>query len=750
VNFGLSQEQELMRETFARFLDRESSVARVRAALPSGFDPVLWTGLAELGAFALRVPQESGGLGLGLFDAVMLMEEAGRTLASGPIAETLIAAALLARLGAGEHRGLLDRVLAGSSILTVAFHDVAVEPVQWVAGGAVAEAVIARNGGTVVLISVPPADRKGEPSLASTPIAQLRLGGAASSLLSSDAQGQKAFTQAIEEWKLLIAAALAGLSREAIDRAAVYARERTQFGVPIGTYQAISHPLADLLCDVDGGKYLTWRTLRDLADGKPEAAAEISLAAWWNADAASRAVARALHTFGGYGLTTDYDIHLFNLRAKAWPLVFGDPARLLEEAGRRLFGGETTVLPEVGDVSIDFDTGDEARALAAELDAFFTANLTPELKAKAHYSFDGHDPGVHRKLAQARLLFPGWPRELGGRAAPPYALNAASHVWEAHGWTSHVMGVSNMVGTIIRRFGSDQLKSEVLAKIAAGEAICSLGYSEPGSGSDVFAAVTRATREGDVWRIDGQKMFTSGANIADYVLLLTRTDVDAPKHKGLTMFIVPLRAPNVAIQPVFTFQDERTNITFYDGVRVPDSYRLGEVNGGVKVMSASLELEHGGGFGKTQHHLVRAAEELCRELRFRGRPLIEDTSAQVRLARAKANALVSEVIAYRALWAGVEKKPNAGFGPMAKLFSSEKFLEDSSDLLDLTAPESLSKRTGPAGFLNQCYRHAQGTTIYGGTSEIHRSMIAERALNLPRTRARPTEVPDARRTASAD
>jgi alkylation response protein AidB-like acyl-CoA dehydrogenase len=307
-------------------------------------------------------------------------------------------------------------------------------------------------------------------------------------------------------------------------------------------------------------------------------------------------------------------------------------------------------------------------------------------------------------------------------------------VWEAHGWTGHVMGVSNMVGTIIRRFGSDLLKREVLTKIAAGEAICSLGYSEPGSGSDVFAAATRATREGDAWRIDGQKMFTSGANIADYVLLLARTDPDVPKHKGLTMFIVPLKSPSVEIQPVFTFQDERTNITYYDGVKIPDSYRLGEINGGVKVMAGALELEHGGGFAKTQQHMVSEAEELCRQLKFRGRPLLEDSAAQVRLARATADVMVSEVIAWRALWAGVEKKPNAGFGPMAKLFSSEKFREDASDLLNLTAPESLAKRTGPAGFLNLCYRHSQGTTIYGGTSEIHRSMIAERALNLPRTR----------------
>jgi alkylation response protein AidB-like acyl-CoA dehydrogenase len=734
MNFELSQDQQLMRETFARFLNEESTLERVRGALPSGFDQALWTGLADLGAFSLRVPQTAGGLGLGLLDAAVLMEEVGRTLASGPIAETVIAAALLAKLDAGEHQGLLERVLAGQTVISLAFHDIAVEPVQWVPGGAVTETVIAREDDKIVLITIPAGERKSEPNLASAPVAQLRLGGASRSVLSATDQGLRVFAQAIEEWKLLIAAALAGLSREAIELAATYARERVAFGQPIGTYQGISHPLADLLCDVDGGKYLTWKTLLDIADGYPRAAAEISLTAWWNADAASRTVAQALHTFGGYGLTTEYDIHLYNLRAKAWPLIFGDPARFLEEAGRRLYAGETTALPEVGEVSIDFNLGEEARALAAELDTFFKKNLTPELKAKAHYSFDGHDPGIHRKLAQAGLLFPGWPKEWGGRASPPYALNAASHVWEAHGWTSHVMGVSNMVGTIIRRFGTDELKREVLTKIAAGEAICSLGYSEPGSGSDVFAAATRATRDGDVWRIDGQKMFTSGANIADYVLLLARTDPTVAKHKGLTMFIVPLKSSNIEIQPVFTFQDERTNITYYDGVKVPDSYRLGEVNGGVKVMAGALELEHGGGFGKTQQHMASAAEELCRELKFRGRPLIEDPAAQVRLARATVHFLVSDVIAWRALWAGAEKKPNAGFGPMAKLFSSEKFLEDASDLLDLTAPESLSKRSGPAGFLNQCYRHSQGTTIYGGTSEIHRSMIAERALNLPRTR----------------
>ena len=734
MNLDLSDDQHLMRDSFARLLNEQSSMARVRAALPSGFDPVLWGALAELGAFGMRVPEAAGGVGLGLMDAVVLMEEAGRTLASGPIAETLVAARLLATFDTTASRKLLDRVIAGESVATIALHDVSEEPVQWVAGGAVAAAVIARAGNEIVLLTVPPGAR-GEPNLASTPIAELPLSTLPRDRLSADPAGLDAFDQAIEEWKLLIAASLAGLSREAIRLAAAYACERSQFGQLIGTYQAISHPLADLVTEVDGGKYLLWKTIHDIAHEAPQAGAEVSLSIWWAATTASRAVARALHTFGGYGLTTDYDIHLYNLRAKAWPLVLGDPARLLEEAGRRLYAGEAAILPEAGAISIDFDLGDDARALAVELDEFFKQTLTPELKAKAHYSFDGHDAGVHRKLAEAGLLFPGWPREWGGREAKPYALNAASHVWEEHGWTGHVMGVSNLVGTVIRRYGSDELKCEVLAKIVAGEAICSLGYSEPSSGSDVFAAVTRATPDGNGWRIDGQKMFTSGANIADYVLLLARTDPNVPKHKGITLFIVPLKAPGVAVQPVYTFQDERTNITFYDGVHIPDSYRLGEVNGGVKVMSAALKLEHGGGFGKTQQHMLRAAEAFCRELRYKGRPLIEDPAAQSRLARTAAHVAISHVLAYRALWAGVEKRPNAGFGPMAKLFSSEKFLEDSSDLLNLTAPQSLSKRSGPAGFLNQCYRHAQGTTIYGGTSEIHRSMIAERTLGLPRTRA---------------
>lgn len=735
VNLALPDELEMMRANFGRLLSEQSSPARVRKALPEGFDRELWKSLAQFGVFSLRVAEDKGGMGLGLLDACVLMEEVGRTLASGPIVEMLVGVRLLGWLGGSERSDLLERALTGDAVVTVALHDVSRRPRQWVAGGAVADCVLACDGTQVFLVSLPRDENRAEPNLASTPIAELDFGKYERIELARGTQAVDAFRQGVEEWKLLMGAALSGLSREAIRLAAEYACQRIAFGQPIGTYQAISHPLADLITDVDGGRLLIWKALQDIADGVEGAGATVSLAAWWNIDVAARAVAHALHTFGGYGLTLDYDIHLYNLRAKAWPLVFGDPRALLAEAGRRLYAGEAAALPDVGELHIDFDIGDEARRLIAEIDRFFEQNMTEELRRKAHFSWDGHDPGFHKQLASAGLLFLDWPKEKGGRGASIYAQGAAINAFERHGWSNPAAQVTSMVGRMIERFGSDELKREVIPRLIAGEALCCLGFSEPGAGSDVFAAQCRATRVGEGWRIDGTKMFTSGANVADYVLLLTRTNPDAPKHRGLTVFIVPLKTPGITIQPVYTFQDERTNITFYDDVRIPDTYRLGEVDGGVKVMSAGLELDHAGGYPQVQRSMLQAAETLCGEIQSEGRPLIEQPHAQERLARAAANVAVAELLFLRLQWSIHEGKSDTAQGSMLNLFSCEKFCSDARDLLDLTAPLSLSKREAPASLLNQCYRHSQAATIYGGSSEIHRSVIAERVLGLPRSRA---------------
>ena len=727
MQFNLTEEQDIVRDSFAKLFEEHCTPERLRAAEKSQFDAELWAGMAELGLFGLRVPEEAGGLGLGTFDAVVVMEEVGRKLAGGPIAEAMLAARIVGLLGGDE--AVLEAIISGETVASLALHDVAQRPTQFIAGGAFSAVVVAKRGDEVVLFTVPESGRALEDNLASDGLSQLDLSAADAVVLGSGAKAVAAFDASVEEWKLLTSAALAGLGRQALKMASEYASERKQFGQLIGQFQAISHPLADCLSYVDGGKLLTWAAIRAIADGDSDAAAKVSMTAFWNARAAVDTAAQAIQTFGGYGLTTEYDIYLYALRSRSWPLIWGDPDDHLTDAGERLYGDTSVALPDVGDLPIEFDIGEEARAMIDEIDAFMNANVTPEMRERFHYSWEGWVPELHKKMADAGLLFLSSP-ELGGRGVGPYARSAARKTLEKHGYSNPAAGVAEMVGLMVSRAGSDELKAEVLPRIIAGDAICSLGYSEPQSGSDVFAAQTRAIPDGNGWRIDGTKMFTSGANLTDYVLMLTRTNPDVAKHKGLTMFMVPLKTEGVTIQPVHTFQDERTNITFYDNIYVPDSWRLGEVDGGVRTMSLALELEHGGGFANPMYSNIEAAEELCREL-----GLMDRANTRRRLAKATANALVSLLLEYRAGWAGAEKQPNFAYGPMVKMLSSELFLEDSRDLLDLTAPLSLTKRTGAAALLNQSFRHAHGTRIYGGTSQVHRSMIAERALGLPRTRA---------------
>jgi alkylation response protein AidB-like acyl-CoA dehydrogenase len=250
--------------------------------------------------------------------------------------------------------------------------------------------------------------------------------------------------------------------------------------------------------------------------------------------------------------------------------------------------------------------------------------------------------------------------------------------------------------------------------------------------------------EGDHWRIDGQKIFTSGANLAQYVFLLTRTNASAAKHKGLTMFLVPLDAPGIEIQPVHTLSDERTNVTYYNDVRVPDRYRVGEVDGGWGVIGYALQIEHGSGLvaGAQCFHLqdlARRAQQWARGAQRDGRPALADPRVREGLARVAMHAEMSFLLGRGALWCAATGRPDRGEGPMNKLFGTETLLTDAADLLELMAPDSLL-RAGVEGAVaggepEFAYRLAAAATIYGGSSEIIRSIIAQQALGLPRSRS---------------
>jgi len=728
MQLALSEDQRLLVDSFSSLFREQSTPARVRAALPVGFDADLWRQLAELGAISMRIE------GFSLLDAALVMEEAGRWLAPAPLAEAMVATALL---NAGSTSALAKDAAEGKLIPTLALHEVVKGEKQVIPGGAVADVIVYLSGDSLVAFR-PDARLPHVTNLAGMPLAEADLLAAKgkAEVIVKGAEAKRLFAAAREEWKMLTTSALVGLSRQALEMAAKYASERTAFGQLIGTFQGLSHPLADRATDVDGARLMLWRALRSIADKEAEAGGFISLGLWWATRTATKSVALALHTFGGYGLTLEYDIHMYHLRAKGWPLVMGDPEAELLVGARRLWSGEKTVLPDIGELAIEFSLGETALALADETRKFFQKNLTPELKAKAHYSYDGHDAGFHKALGDAKLLFPGWPKEFGGRGVEPVAAAAQLNVFEEFDWTAHPQGTTNMVGISIIRFGSPELQKEVLPVLMEGRGFCSLGYTEPHCGSDVFNARTQAVKDGDEWVINGQKIFTSGANLADYVLLLTRTDPNAPKHKGLTMFLVPTKTPGFDVHPIFTFQDERTNATFYSDVRIPDRYRLGPVNGGVKVLAGALELEQGGyGFTAAHRKLFAAALEWAQTTKYNGKPAIEESTIRARLARVAAHLEISDMLVYRAFWETARGVNDKAYGPMSKLFTTEAFIVDAADVLDMMAPTDLLRYGKMATWVEQCYRHSTATSIYGGTSEVLRSMIAERNLGLPRSRA---------------
>jgi alkylation response protein AidB-like acyl-CoA dehydrogenase len=735
MNLVLPNDSRQILEMFEGFFDAESSAARVRAAEPTGFDPALWRELVSLEAPFMRLAASAGGGGMGLFDACLMMEQAGRRLASAPLAESVVAVRILGELGGDVALHWIEKIRGGKSVLTMALQPVQSGEAQLVPGGAVAEGVLTFDGRTVA-IETPAAALSAPATLGGAAIGVFQPGRGERQVISSGADAERIWSAGIEEWKLLTAAALIGLAREALSMAAAYARERIAFGQPIGANQGIAHPLANDVIDADGAAMLLWWTLRAMADGHSEAAATVPMLFWWTVRTATSCVAHSLHTFGGYGLCNEYDLQMYHRRAKAWALPLGDPRTELIRGGRRLLLGETASLPDVGAVEINFEPPAGGQELAAETRAVFKSILDPAKHNLRDHNFESHDWEVHRALGKAGLLYPDWPTKWGGRGADPDATRTSLTVWQEVGYAGLPRSTTAMIGHIVQRFGQPELQEEVLLRMGRGEISACLGYTEPSGGSDVFAAKTRAVRDGDGWVINGQKMFTSGAELASYVILITRTDPDAPKHKGITVFLVPLNRPGIEIRPVHTFMDERTNATFYQDVRIEDRYRLGEVNGGAKALAAALTMEQGGGY---YHLLIRemadTVAEWARGKKRNGRPLIEDPDVLARLARACVEARISEALSGRVLGARLGGQTDLAFGPASKVFSTEAFITNSADLLDLSAPESLLRGKEGLGLVEKGYRHSTATSIYGGTSEVLRSMVAERRLGLPRSRA---------------
>ena len=375
------------------------------------------------------------------------------------------------------------------------------------------------------------------------------------------------------------------------------------------------------------------------------------------------------------------------------------------------------------------ELSDDDLAFLDEARSFLRAHVTEEVKRRDRETGDNFDEGVHLALGAAGYLAREWKPESAGGFS-----RVRRRIWELEKRRAHVpwvtSGTTAMVSRSVATFGSQELKDEVLPGVFTGHVRFCLGYTEPEGGSDVATCKTRAVRDGHCWVINGSKMFTTGAHNCQYVFLITNTDPAAPKHKSLTMFLVPLKTPGIEIQGIRTVDGDRTNITYYSDVRVEDKYRLGEVNGGWTVLRAALNVEHGtverdaAGLQKiatmSEHGalMAEAVDNVAAIAADRG--LLDDQSVGYRLGRsiARMEAALST--------------PEM-FGRVA---IAQTMRDVSPDLMDiLGAASSLpvdAEGAAGDGAVEYIFRLGLPTGVYGGTLEVFRNMIAEHALGLGR------------------
>ena len=369
------------------------------------------------------------------------------------------------------------------------------------------------------------------------------------------------------------------------------------------------------------------------------------------------------------------------------------------------------------------ELSEDDTAFQTELREFLARTVTDEVIRRDRETGENFDEGVHLALGEAGYLAADFTSGSDGGFTP-----VRKRIWELEIGRAHTpwfhWGTTAMVAHTVTQFATTELRDEVLPRVLSGEIRLCLGYTEPEGGSDIATCKTRAVRDGDGWVVNGSKMFTSNAHNAHYVFLITNTDPAAPKHKSLTMFLVPLDLPGVEIQGIRTVDGDRTNITFYSDVRVDDRYRVGEVNGGWAVLRGALDAEHGtverddSGLNKIAvmtEHITLMAEAVDRIARIAN---VDDYSVSYRLGR------------------GIARMEAAMSTPemFGRVAIAQTMRDVSPDLMDiLGAASALPVGTDGAadeGGAEYVFRLAGPTGIYGGTLEVFRNMIAQHALGL--------------------
>ena len=386
---------------------------------------------------------------------------------------------------------------------------------------------------------------------------------------------------------------------------------------------------------------------------------------------------------------------------------------------------------------MDFQMPDDVVEFRQQIHDFISRHRTPELDEEiAGHHLQGYGPASEaflQALADEGLPSVAWPEEYGGRGKGALYLWILSEELARAGMPWDTL-TFNSVGPTIMRHGSEEQRRELLPKVLTGEIRFALGYTEPNAGTDLASLQTRAVRDGDEWVINGQKIYTSSGHLATHVWLAARTDPEAPKHRGISTFVVPLGTPGITVRPLWVMGEGRTNETFYENVRIPADSLVGEENRGWYIVTGALDLERVA-IG-TYRPLERRVQDFIAYLASERTDLLDDPATRMAVAEASMRVEVGRALATNnAAMVHNDMVPTME-AAMAKVWkgdSSERIHDAFMDVLGRSGGLHESNEDAPlGGLLEAAWRSDPPHRFAGGTNDIQRRVIATRGLQLPR------------------
>jgi alkylation response protein AidB-like acyl-CoA dehydrogenase len=691
---------------------------------PIATPPPYWRAAADQGLQGVHLAESVGGQGFGIVELAVVLAEFGRGAVPGPFVPSAIASALISAHDPDSK--LLDNLASGavigayaleSSLTATRQGDVLVVRGQARSVPAAAQATllvlpVATDTGTEwVVLDAGQLDVEQVASVDPLrPVAHVRAG--AAEVGANRVLGNLSINAAQAIVSTLLSAEAIGIARWATDTASAYAKIREQFGRPIGQFQAIKHKCAEMMARTERAAAAVWDAARAIDEGidKAESAAEFAagVAATLAPAAAQSCTQDCIQIHGGIGFTWEHDTNIYYRRALGLVAAFGRAA----DYPQRVVDTATTTGVRKLNIDLDPETEKQREEIRAEVAAL-----------KAIPSDERTDAIVEGGWVMPYLPTP-W-----GRSATPVEQIITAQEFSASRVRRPMLGIASFLVPSIVAFGNEDQKQRFLPPTLRGEMVWCQLFSEPGAGSDLASLSTKAVKVDGGWRITGQKIWTTLAQFAQWGALLARTEPNAPKHNGITYFLLDMASEGIVVRPLRELTgNEFFNEVFIDDVFVPDDLVLGEVNHGWEVSRNTLTAERVT-IGSAENPNLASLDclvELVRDGQF-------DQISQNRAGQLIAEGYAAKVLNLRSTLltlAGGDALPSAAISKLLSMRTAQGYAE--FGLASFGVDGAIGDTGELQGQWAQYLLTSRATTIYGGTSEVQLNIIAERLLGLPR------------------